>query len=65
METYNILNDKEIVSTVNVDNIEQALEAAADFAAANGIQDELTVELVITEADRLEEITESILEEGV
>jgi hypothetical protein len=46
METYNILQGKKIVSTVNVNNIEHALEAAADFAAANEIQSELKIKIV-------------------
>lgn len=46
METYNILQGKKIVSTVNVDNIEQALSAAADFAHANKIKAELKVKQV-------------------
>jgi len=68
METYNILKGKKIVSTVNVNNIEHALEAAADFAAANNIQSKLKVVQVkstvdLTEEEILEEITEQIIEE--
>jgi hypothetical protein len=45
-EIYNLISSKKVVSTVNVNNVEHALQAAADYAEANNIKTELTVKQV-------------------